>query len=93
MKVSLSSADDTILILKIILEDKCELEAKKQENFEMNPVSFQSWFLFPQQNSLLFLPLSFPSYPCERFILNNIQTLVSGGESKKAEIENTTFLV
>ena len=37
---SLSSADDTILILKIILEDKCELEAKKQENFEMSPVSF-----------------------------------------------------
>lgn len=42
MKVSLSSSDDTILILKIILEDKCELEAKKQENFEMSPVSFQS---------------------------------------------------
>ena len=37
-----NSADDTILILKIVLEDKCELEAKKQENFEMSSVSFQS---------------------------------------------------
>ena len=39
MKVSLSSADDTILIFKIILEDKCELEAKKQENFEMSTLN------------------------------------------------------
>ena len=37
-----NSADYTILILKIILEDKYELEAKKQENFEVRPVSFQS---------------------------------------------------
>lgn len=56
MKVSLSSADDTILILKIILEDKCELEAKKQENFEMNPV-FSELILIPSAKFASFSPL------------------------------------
>lgn len=43
--------------------------------------------------SVFFSPCHFLPTPVRRFILHNIQTLVSGGENKKAEIENTAFLV
>lgn len=63
-----NSADYTIPILKIILEDKYELEAKKQENFEVRACLISELILIPFAIIFLslFLSLSFPFYPSEK---------------------------